>query len=614
MRPLEAYVWLWAAVAVAAEGGADVHGFALAPLEPDARDPLWVVRPDAATPGEISGGALFEFATAPLVRHEDPEFGGPLTEVVVGNAALLDLSVSGAPHERVRLDAGLPVVLVTTDALGDAQSPTLGDLRLRATGLLTQSGDRRPGLGLVAWLDAPTGDADRWLGRGGLGGGSAVAATWSDEWVVIAGDVGAQFDPEAREPGFPGGDALVVGLAAGVLPEARVGLMAEARMSAPFRAAAVPMAATPIEALLSARFRTSPGVAVAGVGAGLTRGAGASPIRVFVGGGLGRVQDDQVRDTDPLGELRVADRCPAALETLNGWMDDDGCPDLMGRIRVAARWRDVPVPASVTARWNGEEHLLAVPEQGVEFEVPPGQTVRLEAAAGCLAGLLETVALEGSREARIDLALQGDSRVRVEVVSASGDAIPGAMVRWASYSGCVPSGDMAVAPDGTLVVDVGAGAHKVLADAPGHGVGLADVVALPGREVVVRIPLEPARVALERGRLRLDEKVFFETGRSVIRPISFDLLDEVAAVLLSHPEAGAVEVAGHTDAQGDDARNQQLSLERAESVVAYLVRRGVPAGRLTARGYGETRPVGDNATSTGRDANRRVEFTLGAPP
>lgn len=606
----------WASIALAADvvGGVDAHGPMVAPLEPDPRDPIWVVRPDAATAGEVSGGVLYEFASAPLVRHEDPQFGEPLTEVVVGNVSLLDVVLSGAPHERVRLDAALPVVLVSTDAVGDALPPTLGDLRVRATGLLLRSADRRPGVGVVAWLDTPTGDAERWVGRSGLGGGAGLAGTWSDDWLLFAADAGLQFDPAQDETNLGGADALVTGLAVGVLPEERVGLMVEGRLSAPWARNAVPWAATPAEGLFSARFRTSIGLVVAGVGTGLSPGAGASPVRVFLGGALGRVYEDQVRDVDPVGTLRVADRCPSALETVNGWMDDDGCPDTMGRVRVSARWREAPFAASVTARWNGEERVLAVPEQGVDLDLPPGTAVQLEAASGCLVGRVDAVAIEGSRDAVIPLALKGDARVRVAVRSPEGAPVPQSRIRWASESQCVPSGEMAVAPDGLLTVDVGSGTHTVLADAPGHGVGLAEVVAVSGRQADVSIVLQPARVTLEGDRLRLDDKVFFETGRSVIRPISFDLLDEVAGLLLARPDAGAIEVAGHTDSQGDARVNERLSLERAESVVAYLVRRGVPGSRLVARGYGASRPVADNGNATGRDANRRVEFTRTEAP
>jgi len=69
-----------------------------------------------------------------------------------------------------------------------------------------------------------------------------------------------------------------------------------------------------------------------------------------------------------------------------------------------------------------------------------------------------------------------------------------------------------------------------------------------------------------------------------------------------------IEVGGHCDSDGSDAYNLKLSDRRAKAVRDYLVKMGVPATRMTARGYGESQPVEDNATKEGRAANRRVEL------
>jgi OOP family OmpA-OmpF porin len=81
----------------------------------------------------------------------------------------------------------------------------------------------------------------------------------------------------------------------------------------------------------------------------------------------------------------------------------------------------------------------------------------------------------------------------------------------------------------------------------------------------------------------------------------------VAAGLKDHPDV-RVEVAGHTDSSGSDKHNQALSQWRAESVRDYLVRMGVPATQIQARGYGESQPVAENTTAPGKARNRRVEL------
>lgn len=101
--------------------------------------------------------------------------------------------------------------------------------------------------------------------------------------------------------------------------------------------------------------------------------------------------------------------------------------------------------------------------------------------------------------------------------------------------------------------------------------------------------------------------VNFETGKAVLLPESQGILDQVAHSLIDNPEVN-VEVGGHTDNVGSEAANLRLSQARAEAVRAYLVGKGVPEGRVTARGYGESEPTADNTTPSGRAANRRVEL------
>ena len=71
-----------------------------------------------------------------------------------------------------------------------------------------------------------------------------------------------------------------------------------------------------------------------------------------------------------------------------------------------------------------------------------------------------------------------------------------------------------------------------------------------------------------------------------------------------------IEVAGHTDADGEDGFNQALSEKRAQAVVDYLVKAGLPADRFTPTGYGSTQPVAGNDTDEGKAQNRRIEFVV----
>jgi outer membrane protein OmpA-like peptidoglycan-associated protein len=105
------------------------------------------------------------------------------------------------------------------------------------------------------------------------------------------------------------------------------------------------------------------------------------------------------------------------------------------------------------------------------------------------------------------------------------------------------------------------------------------------------------------------QNILFNPGSAVIKQESYQAMEEVLEFLNAHSSV-KMEIQGRTDSIGDDDTNMQLSQLRAEAVQSWLVDRGIEASRLTPRGYGETKPVGDNRTRTGQEANRRIEFVL----
>ena len=115
---------------------------------------------------------------------------------------------------------------------------------------------------------------------------------------------------------------------------------------------------------------------------------------------------------------------------------------------------------------------------------------------------------------------------------------------------------------------------------------------------------------LEEDRITITERVHFETGKSIIKPESYALLNEVAQVIIDHQEIGRVQVAGHTDSKGSDAANLRLSQGRASAVQSFLINAGVSGDRLISAGFGEAQPIDTNLTNAGRANNRRVEFNL----
>jgi OmpA-OmpF porin, OOP family len=104
-------------------------------------------------------------------------------------------------------------------------------------------------------------------------------------------------------------------------------------------------------------------------------------------------------------------------------------------------------------------------------------------------------------------------------------------------------------------------------------------------------------------------KIRFDSGRATIDPDSAGLLDRLIETALRCPSAN-IEIAGHTDADGEDGFNQALSEKRAQAVTDFLVKAGLPAERFTAMGYGSTQPVASNDTDEGKAQNRRIDFVV----
>jgi outer membrane protein OmpA-like peptidoglycan-associated protein len=105
------------------------------------------------------------------------------------------------------------------------------------------------------------------------------------------------------------------------------------------------------------------------------------------------------------------------------------------------------------------------------------------------------------------------------------------------------------------------------------------------------------------------QNIYFQTNSSKLLPKSYKSLKEVVKVLSDNPSY-MIDINGHTDNTGSDELNQKLSESRANSVKQYLIENGISENKITATGYGESKPIADNKTAAGRAMNRRVEMNL----
>jgi outer membrane protein OmpA-like peptidoglycan-associated protein len=136
-----------------------------------------------------------------------------------------------------------------------------------------------------------------------------------------------------------------------------------------------------------------------------------------------------------------------------------------------------------------------------------------------------------------------------------------------------------------------------------------DIVDLSGETSDEEIHRDFGLDKVEVGATVVLENIFFETAKATLKPESFTQLEQVLKFMNSNPSM-RMEISGHTDNTGSLKLNTRLSQARAESVVEYLVERGIDETRLDAKGYAFSQPIATNDTAEGRAKNRRVEFKI----
>ena len=125
------------------------------------------------------------------------------------------------------------------------------------------------------------------------------------------------------------------------------------------------------------------------------------------------------------------------------------------------------------------------------------------------------------------------------------------------------------------------------------------------QEIKKNIELKP----IEKGAKVVLNNIFFETGKATLTSQSRVELEKAIDLMKVNPTM-VIEVGGHTDNVGDDAMNMKLSHDRAKAVREYLVKSGIAAERIQAKGYGESNPIAGNDDEEGRKSNRRTEFII----
>ena len=578
----------------------------------------------AATQGDMRFGGQFylDYANDPLVYEVDRGGVGSESFSVVEHQVTGNLNVSLGLRDRLTVFIGLPIVflqkgdgipadldgpLVNGDAGVDfsaAQIPiyladgfALGDIYVGGRARLLGEGDDTFQLAVQGRLVLPTAqlfDGDQhYAGERGVAGQVELIPQVTLGRLRLIANIGAFLRPDnadCRDLGEDGavgpgsncyygarqGDTLTFGIGAtyALLEEENLLAILELNGGTTFRNF-FDREETNLEVLAGIKYFHESGIAVGvGGGPGLTRGFGTPDFRVFAMVGYTEPEAGALItiDTDRDGIQDADDACPNEPEDRDGHDDADGCPD-------PDNDGDGVLDSSDGCPDEAEDIDSFADDDGCPEADNDGDGIE-----------------------------DGDDACPNDAEDADG---------FEDENGCPdPDNDGDGTPDATdrCPDEAGPSANQGCPwpDTDGDGIidPLDSCVNEPGTEEFHGCPEQTDVVIGETG-IEILQTIYFRTGSDVIQSRSFELLDHVAQVLNDHPEVVKVRVEGHTDSRGNDASNLDLSQRRAASVMTYLVNHGVDAARLEAVGYGETRPVVENARTAAQHAqNRRVVFTI----
>jgi outer membrane protein OmpA-like peptidoglycan-associated protein len=548
-----------------------------------------VQSPFAAGDPGIHVMLLGDYAHNPLVLRNQSDDRG--LGSVVSSQLFLHLNANVALWDRIAVNVDVPVALLqdgdnpNPDGATPFQSPSgaqFGDLRLGLR--LRLLGDYfdplQLAIGGYVWIPTGSGDDNSYVSDGSVRGLPQLIAGGRTDRFVWSAAVGPEIRGSKNFIGVTQGTAIQGGAGIGFL----LGDERNFQIGPEFSVSTVledPDAQnTNAEVLLGARYRfLSNFEAALGAGPGLTSGVGTPDLRVVASIAF---TPEQKKPKEP------SDR------DKDGIMDeDDACPDVPGVADPDPKKHGCPPPKDRDKDGIFDEVDACPDVAGVanadpkKHGCPPPQDRDKD-------GIFDEV------DACPDVAGVADPDPK--------------------KNGCPPDKDN----DG--VYD----AQDACIDIPGIKTEDPKTNGCPGdtdkdtiRDDKDACPLEkgkpnpdptkngcPVAVRVTETEIIILQQVQFDTNKATIKRVSDQLLDEVGEVLKEHPEITKIEVQGHTDSRGNAKLNETLSQNRANAVMAALVKRGITADRMIAKGYGQNQPIDTNDTDAGRQKNRRVQFKI----
>ena len=590
-------------------------------------------------------------------------------EDVLERRSMADLQLGIGFANRIGLSIDVPVVLwqegrslehrIDPELDDDLVSSGVADVRAQLALNVVDLDDQPVGLAIIVRGTAPTGKPVSLLGEGAatvtplLALEAANGSTRGGEYTIRLG-VNAGLHLRQRDSvtlGLGVDDEFVYAGALGLRPTRWTEFAVEVNGAVPV-AKYRDLEHNPLELSPLFILHASRDIKVtAGGSIGLLSGVGAPDARFFLGGTFSPSFDPRVRDRDKDGIVDkddecvnipedldglgdedgcpeddfdgdgipdVPDECPANPEDFDGWEDEDGCPDLDND--------NDGIPDEIDEcdndpeTFNGFEDEDGCPDDGPDTDgdgIPDGRDACPD----------QPEDLDGWEDEDGCPDIDNDQDGYLDADDSCPDHAE-VWNDWRDEDGCPDSADDS---DGDGILDeVDRCPEKPedidqwededgCPDVDNDGDAILDVYdTCPTDQETVNDYLDedgcpdiaPVRVTVERTRIVIEEQVHFDVDRATIKAASAALLDEIAATLIDHPELVRVRIEGHTDSDGEALYNLRLSQERAESVVAALVERGVEADRLVPEGLGEARPIASNGDAIGKARNRRVELHI----
>jgi len=508
-------------------------------------------------------------------------------------AGLVDGLVSGhfrfsiAPAAFAQVDVFFPFLNVAIHGERlptEAPPASFGDIWIQGSFRLLDD-QKIIGLAIKPFLTLPTGNREIYTTSGLPTLGVKVAVEKKLTYFHVAGHLGYRFKPLQARPvaTLAVDDEIMYGIGVGVIPlPGKLMINAElvgAGIVGPQRGAVRQIDASaalhsPLEVIVDARIMTPIGLdIIVGGGPGLTPAAGVPQFRVF-----GGVQF-AMGDTDGDGILGDADKCPQAPEDRDGFEDSDGCPEGDNDKDGVPDDKDkcVDTPEDIDEFQDDD----GCPDTDNDGDGIPDASDRCPDKAEDKDGFDDH---DGCPELDndVDGVLDADDKWPDKKEDKDG---------FEDADGC-PDPDN----DGDGILD----SSDICPDIPEVINDFKDEDGCP----------DDMKAVVVGDAIVILDKVFFRTGKATILKKSYSLLNAVAQTLQDNPQIKLVEVQGHTDSDGKDDYNLDLSNRRAASVMNYLTAYGVDKARLQSKGYGETTPIETNDTDAGKAKNRRVEFKI----